>query len=65
MKLSACKFGILVVDCRSYRAPEVSRIGMVIGITQNSTREAIPLVQWQGSAECVGFHHAHLAKFEE
>lgn len=54
MKLRDCKHGILVIDIRN------SRIGMIVGITNNVPSEsrnvrsdihnAIPLVQWSCGA---------------
>ncbi len=61
MKLSECKFGILVENEFD------SRVGMIIGITQYTTEEdafPVPLIQWQD-----GTTHAmnpnHLCLYED
>lgn len=56
MKLSECKHGILV--CVGYR------IGMIVGITQNPYKEAVPLVQWQNDPEPMAYHHCNLLPYE-
>jgi hypothetical protein len=38
---------------------------MIMGITQNCTKEAIPLVQWQSEVVPTGIHHGNLSPYEE
>ena len=66
MKLSECKLGILVqsVQINSILDNQPSKIGMVVGITENCTKEAIPEVQWQDGTK-YGCHHVNLARYEE
>tara|TARA_R110002153_G_scaffold244399_1_gene399807 strand:- start:99 stop:296 length:198 start_codon:yes stop_codon:yes gene_type:complete len=65
MKLSECKYGVLVetvfgvVGRNSY-----TRVGMVVGVTQNSLEEAIPLIHFQNGEE-YGVHPANLFLYEE
>lgn len=61
MKLSECKLGILVKS--DLPLPDKTKIGMVVGITENTTREAIPEVQWQDGTK-YGCHHANLIRYE-
>ncbi len=65
MKLSECKFGILVQPAEINRKHynQLSKIGMVVGITENCTKEAIPEVQWQDGTK-YGCHHNNLARYE-
>lgn len=66
MKLSECKFGVLVQDDRG-------RVGMVKGITNNKTSSdlqerddpdnAIPLVEWASGAT-TGIYHGNLKPFK-
>lgn len=61
MKLSECKLGILVQS--TLPLPEKTKIGMVVGITENCTKEAIPEVQWQDGRKS-GHHHVNLTRYE-
>lgn len=61
MKLSECKHGVLVEYAKGYG---ISQIGMVVGITENPVKEAIPLIQWQ-KGEVVPQHHKLLGLYEE
>lgn len=69
MKLSDCKYGILVQSTATH-----SQVGMVVGITNNvaltassdmyDPERAIPLVQWQ-SGKTYGIHHSNLRAYKE
>lgn len=69
MKLSDCKYGILVQDISEY-----GEIGMVVGITncipnvlsedQKDPNRAIPLVQWQ-SGRTWGIHHNNIRVYKD
>ncbi len=61
MKLSECKLGILVQS--DLPLPDKTKIGMVVGITENCTKEAIPEVQWQDGTR-YGHHHVNLTRYE-
>lgn len=65
MKLSECKYGVLVARafCTVGKDP-YTRVGMVVGVTQNSLEEAIPLIHFQ-SGERYGVHPANLFLYEE
>jgi hypothetical protein len=58
MKLSECTHGKLVVN--EYNL----KIGMVVGISENSFNEAIPVIQWQDEITC-SCHHTNLYLYEE
>lgn len=68
MKLSECKFGVLV-QCIA-----TGEIGMVKGITNNLSRmlteeqrepeRAIPLVEWQ-SGRTTGIHHGNIKLYKD
>lgn len=61
MKLSECKQGVLLISIRGYK---VGKIAMVVGISQNSTGEAIPLVQWQDNLNPEPVHHVNFEIYE-
>lgn len=46
MKLSECIYGVIVKANKAYDNKPVYKVGMVTGITENSFKEAIPIVQW-------------------
>ena len=58
MKLSECKHGRLVVDDGSYK------IGMVVGLCENSFNHAIPVIQWQDGTT-KAYHPSKLSLYEE
>lgn len=68
MKLSECKFGVLV------QSIDTGEIGMVKGITNNLTNllteeqrdpsRAIPLVEWQ-SGRTTGIHHGNIKLYKD
>jgi hypothetical protein len=63
MKLSQCKYGVIV-----YRQTYINikpLIGMVVGIGQNRHKEAIPLVQWQDRTTPIVIHHGCIDLYEE
>ena len=71
MKLSECRYGILVkretkeyVHSHLHLTVKHSVIGMVVGISQNCMGEAIPLIQWQDGEE-FSIHHENLSFYEE
>jgi len=69
MKLSECKYGILVQDLSEH-----GEIGMVVGITnsmlnvlsevQRDPELAIPLIQWQSGRTC-GIHHNNIRVYKD
>ncbi len=70
MKLSQCKYGILVKF-----NDNSDLVGMIVGITNNAElasadirddpANAIPLVKWSGRHEPVGVHHGNLSIFKD
>ena len=58
MKLKDCIYGTLVYSNR------LGKVGMITGLTENATKEAIPLVSWQDS-ESSPYHHAKLVPLDE
>lgn len=58
MKLSECKYGVLVEDSSG-------NVGMVLGISQNEAGEAVPLVQWQSNTAVIKCHPKRIALYEE
>lgn len=69
MKLSECKYGILVQELSEH-----GEIGMVVGITnsmlnvlsevQRDLEFAIPLIQWQ-SGRTSGIHHNNIRVYKD
>lgn len=69
MKLSECKYGILVQELSEH-----GEIGMVVGITnkissvlsedQKDPNQAIPLVQWQ-SGRTWGIHQNNIRVYKD
>lgn len=58
MKLEECKFGVIVQQIN----PTI--IGMIVGISENSVKEAIPLVQWQDGKQ-YAIHHSNIKLVKE
>ncbi len=70
MKLSQCKHGVLVKfnikGTKDIIVPEGTFcIGMVVGLGQNATGEAIPIVQFQRGDKPSPCHHELLELYEE
>ncbi len=61
MKLSECRFGVIVENF------VYGKVGMVVGITEYKTDYGtfpIPLVQWQDGTTCAA-NHVNLRLYEE
>lgn len=64
MKLSECTYGVIVSTKAS--DPKDRKIGMVVGITENPSKEPIPLVKWSsGGGVTQAIHHSNLNLYED
>ena len=59
MKLSQCKLGVLVTF------GDGTLVGMVVGISENRNKDAVPLVKWQNEEEPILNHHELLELYED
>ncbi len=60
MKLSQCKHGVLVIN-----TVMTKKVGMVVGLGENATGEAVPLIKFQHRDTPSLCHHELLELYEE
>ena len=68
MKLSECKYGVLVTYAVDVDNPKLlGKVGMVVGVSENcKTGLPVPLVQWQDDKDYRGsVHHSRLALYQD
>jgi hypothetical protein len=58
MRLDECKIGTLVQEANQIE-PD-AKVGYVVGLSVNSFREVIPVVQWAGDIAPYPFHYRNL-----
>lgn len=66
VKLSEVYMGMVVAHCHAFADDlhTVPLMGMVVGISQNSVKEPLLVVQWQND-QTFAVHHDNLDKVED